>query len=470
VPAGTLYASGDRILVQKFAYAFEEPKRWDVVVFKNPEDPKVSYIKRLVGLPGESLMILDGNIYTKPDHSPGFEGFTIQRKSDRPAVQRVLWQSIYNTAFVPIDAGMTGTFRDINPWRTPWNAKTGAEGWKIQAIDSGTGVPSRDIVRTDDNSGIITFDFDSVINTGPGLGPYNQLKDHQRGSLMRYGVARDRIEELRFAADVIAADDGLELTISTTGRVLPNPIAPPSKLAARFGRDGQVTLTQTDYQPRAFDGPDAQAEDRSILPGNPERQTELAVARFAGFKPGVRTKVELWYCDDEVTLWQNDKLILRHRFDIPINTALKRLPASRYPALEVEAAGAPVTLQNVAVDRDLYYCESRLAGNGVISKDEFGNFSGDPIKIENDQFYCLGDNSAFSHDSRSWRQSELDPWVYKRFLEKHDQQAGVVPRELLMGRAFFVYFPSPYTLIPGQKPSVLNPRIVPNFQDMRAIK
>src|SRR5688572_17755735 len=48
---------GDRILVNKFSYDLAEPKRWDIVVFKYPEDAKTNYIKRLVGLPGESVFI-----------------------------------------------------------------------------------------------------------------------------------------------------------------------------------------------------------------------------------------------------------------------------------------------------------------------------------------------------------------------------------------------------------------------------
>src|SRR5262249_29150502 len=49
--------NGDRILVNKFPYEFGEPDRFDVFVFRYPEDPQVNYIKRLVGLPGESLRI-----------------------------------------------------------------------------------------------------------------------------------------------------------------------------------------------------------------------------------------------------------------------------------------------------------------------------------------------------------------------------------------------------------------------------
>jgi signal peptidase I len=49
--------SGDRILVSKFDYVLSKPKRWDVLVFKFPEEARMNYIKRLIGLPDEQLMI-----------------------------------------------------------------------------------------------------------------------------------------------------------------------------------------------------------------------------------------------------------------------------------------------------------------------------------------------------------------------------------------------------------------------------
>jgi signal peptidase I len=50
---------GDRILVCKLI----APKRWDMIVFRYPEDPAVNYVKRLVGLPGEKLAIRDGAVW-----------------------------------------------------------------------------------------------------------------------------------------------------------------------------------------------------------------------------------------------------------------------------------------------------------------------------------------------------------------------------------------------------------------------
>jgi signal peptidase I len=496
VPGGTAFAAGDRILVQKFAYAVQEPKRYDVVVFKNPEDPQISYIKRLVGLPEEELMVLEGNIYTRQggatqggagqagatqggaaqagikqegaasEAGDEYEGFKIARKTDRLEVQRCLWRPLSKSQYTPLDAGLTGNFRDINPWKAPWVPTTSAQGWKIHEVDGATGIPSRQIVRTSPESGTMAFDFEAAIGSGPGLGPYNQLK--YRGGDRTYGLGQDRIEELRFCADVTCAAGKMEMEISTTARVLPNPMAPASRLTAKFGADGAVELVQTDFHPKAIDGPDAQAEDRSIQAGDVAATTTLEKGKGKGFGADKTSRVELWYCDDEAIVWQDGEPILRHKFEIPIKTALHRWAPPKYPKLEVTLAGDVAVLERVCVDRDMYYVDGPPGGTGVVAKDEAGNVQGHPVKIEKDQFFCMGDNSAFSHDGRFWQ--KVDPWVKGRFFTGHQQQIGIVPRELLMGRAFYVYYPAPYSLVPSREAEGLNMSLLPNFQDMRVIK
>ena len=72
---------GDRLFVTKYTYGFSkhsfpfslgpikerifysEPKRGDVVVFKTPSDNRTDYIKRVIGLPGEKLQFIDGNLF-----------------------------------------------------------------------------------------------------------------------------------------------------------------------------------------------------------------------------------------------------------------------------------------------------------------------------------------------------------------------------------------------------------------------
>jgi signal peptidase I len=54
---------GERILVNKFLYRIHSIDRGDVVVFWYPEDPEVSFIKRIVGLPGDRIEINSGMVF-----------------------------------------------------------------------------------------------------------------------------------------------------------------------------------------------------------------------------------------------------------------------------------------------------------------------------------------------------------------------------------------------------------------------
>ena len=60
------FASGQFLIVDRLSYNFGSPQRGDVVVFKYPHDPKTYYIKRIIGLPGESLTMTDGKIRVTP--------------------------------------------------------------------------------------------------------------------------------------------------------------------------------------------------------------------------------------------------------------------------------------------------------------------------------------------------------------------------------------------------------------------
>lgn len=133
-----LIHGGNRILVNKFWYKFTNPKRWDVVVFVYPlfdltckkcsaqlpetewhdgfrcprcgstrfSKQKKNYIKRLIGLPGEKLQIMNGDIYIND---------RIQRKPD--SVQNTLWMPVYNSRYsVKEEVGPTWV-SDSNTWK-----------------------------------------------------------------------------------------------------------------------------------------------------------------------------------------------------------------------------------------------------------------------------------------------------------------------------------------------------------------
>jgi signal peptidase I len=58
----SIECGGDRVLVQKFLYDFRRPKRWEIAVFYFPGEPTQAYVKRVVGLPGDSIRIVGGDV------------------------------------------------------------------------------------------------------------------------------------------------------------------------------------------------------------------------------------------------------------------------------------------------------------------------------------------------------------------------------------------------------------------------
>lgn len=54
---------GDRILIDHLSYVFGDVQRGDIVVLKYPLDPSVDYIKRVVGLPGDEVLLQDGHVW-----------------------------------------------------------------------------------------------------------------------------------------------------------------------------------------------------------------------------------------------------------------------------------------------------------------------------------------------------------------------------------------------------------------------
>jgi len=56
------FANGDYLIVDEITYRFRGPQRGEVIVFKYPDNPSQRFIKRIVGLPGETVEIKDGKI------------------------------------------------------------------------------------------------------------------------------------------------------------------------------------------------------------------------------------------------------------------------------------------------------------------------------------------------------------------------------------------------------------------------
>lgn len=75
------FQSGEYLIVDQVSYYFEAPKRGEVIIFRYPRDPSKFFIKRVIGLPGEIIEIINGEIIIKNEESP--DGFIL----DEPYIE-----------------------------------------------------------------------------------------------------------------------------------------------------------------------------------------------------------------------------------------------------------------------------------------------------------------------------------------------------------------------------------------------
>lgn len=436
-------SSGDRILVHKYIYSFSEPRRWDVVVFKAPHDPKTNFIKRLVGLPNESVAIVEGNVYTRRNRDSG-DGeppspWLIARKPDAPhgeRVQRAVWQPIHHSPYVPLDGGDPDSLAraGLHRWAMPWVPVEPAR-WRL--LDHGG------FAFDGSDTGTIQFDFNRALDGGIGLYAYNQAK----------GPLDEPIEDIRLAVFVEPSRAGATLTLSTTAR-LDNSLG-PMPLEARLDHDGAAVLATIDPQT---------GQPRILASADPSRRRAL--------RPGVTRGLELWYVDQQASFWVDGRQVIKWQYDLPNSETLWTSPIFTRPAISdrpdvaVRVAGAPLVVHRLELDRDLYYGSTPAMGSNPVRAGVLKNLApgsrGQPIALADDEFFVLGDNSPQSSDSRFW--DAPDPWIVERmFHPNHPAPEGIVPRRLMIGRAFFVYFPGPFGWGPGTW------QLIPNFGQMRFI-
>lgn len=69
------FATGDYLIIDQLSYQLNEPERQDVVVFRYPEEPDKFFIKRIIGLPGETVTVTPTSVNIANEEHP--EGFTL---------------------------------------------------------------------------------------------------------------------------------------------------------------------------------------------------------------------------------------------------------------------------------------------------------------------------------------------------------------------------------------------------------
>ncbi|HEX5443842.1 MAG TPA: S26 family signal peptidase [Pirellulales bacterium] len=410
---------GDRIIVAKYPYEFSEPQRWDVAVFKNPNQAKQNYIKRLVGLPNETLVICKGDVFTSRDGLRGDEW----RASDVNEMQRAGQLAIERKPPEKVQA-MLQTVHDNN-YQAP---RMPARWWPDRAEDDHwTRINDDKGLEHDGQGGESWYSYRHLV---PTPDDWRKLRRQRKQTT----------EDLEIDAELITDFYGYN-----TGETEP-PELPPH-------HDHWVGDLAIECR-LAIDGTKGEAllalvEGGCFFECRVDVETgmaKLSISDDPAFERTVQTgirgpgryRVQFANIDDQLLLWVGGKPL---EFDGRFGPLTNDVPtADDLRPVRLGSNGAAMRFTDLRVRRDVYYIASRQSRDqnlpSSLSAPEtwkdfvFDNAPAIGFRLDADQFLMLGDNSPQSADSRSWQ------GVDERGHTEH-----YVRRDLLIGKAVFIYWP-----------------------------
>jgi signal peptidase I len=443
--------SGDRVLVAKSLYELSlmHPDRRDVVVFKFPGDEHfpesgpqrfhvpMNYIKRLIGLGGETIGIYYGKLYVmygdQPDdedraappvelwkhrymHEDKFKGqlegiekarpgespFQLLRK--RPEKILALKRPVYDNDHPADDLATLPR----------WKPEDGS-GWAADNANGFRLTPAQ-------GAGLTWVRYRHLLRPAPGdpkpprpqlitdfMG-YNAYENGRHPGAPPQNWVGDLILECEAAVDQPAGELVLEL----------------SKGVDRFRAKFDL-ITGTCTLVRVRDGKEEKLEQKST-----------------GLRGGTH-QVRFANVDERLTVWVDGSLPFGD--GVPYDPPGQRGPtaANDLQPASIGAQGTGVSVHKIKLWRDTYYTldphwsDSGLAGNALAGDDWAIPDRWDVLRklpaktfyVQPGHYLCLGDNSPESSDGRSW---------------------GTVPERLMLGRALLVYYPFYFPSWPLESP------------------
>ena len=445
---------GDQLLVNKQAYLYRTPQRWEIVVFRNPAKPTEAYVKRVVGLPGEKVQLSDGDVV--------IDGQLARKTFDRQRAMRIL---VHDHEHRPQDdPGFQAHWQPVAAEAIDVNETTKSTGWRA-AGDSF--VLREGNERRPDRDPFHWVEYRHWIRAGglheasvalthwpedvqPSSVPPAGLRFDPKTAMLsctgalpeeiaqritaltKDGPFRTAIGELYEASHVAPLIDNYGYNPNEGGAV-PNPVR-DVMLSARIQWEsgaGEFAVQLTDGSQNFTVVFDASRREVRLLAG--EAEEPVATGDWPSSLDKNPATVEVSLFDKQVIVAVNGQPLMEPwPFETPLGT-----PAPR-SAVRFGARGLDARVDQLKLYRDVYYTSSR-ARNGVNR----------PHPLGDDDFFMLGDNSPVSHDSRRWDEAP-------------------VHRSLLLGKPFLVHLPSkPGRLRVGDREMHLR---LPDMERVRFLK
>ncbi|MHC4248308.1 MAG: signal peptidase I [Planctomycetota bacterium] len=484
---------GDRVLAWKPSRFIGTPSRWSVLVFvKHPDRDEImggetsdrNFIKRLVGLPGERVLIASGDIFLRGE---GDEGFAIARKP--PGVQERVWHTVHEAEGEKWPDGKSDGKPDSGPvrWETSGGLARDAETGAISGRAEGRAWAHFATNHYNDDNGVVSSLFlrsarlDLVC---PHCGERFEADISTARTRLRC-PSTECGKWLDVLKDNLVVDDAgvLECPNPACKRYVGNlrkELATGScphckrdfkapRLATAMGVPGRYPSSGDAEEPVsdirvsldvcAAGDEDGEARGRAFveialdddryvagvpLAGGRARVTGPAwpegiesAAPVAPFEPGVARRVSFAHVDQEVILRIGGEEIINEPYDAGWEA---RAGGPKTNSVRVGLEDAEATLDRMKIERDLHYiargspnvmeyysgARRRWEAEPVKQLSGLGVSAcdGDAVRtrarIGRAEFLMLGDNSPSSDDGRRW---------------------GYVARGDLVGKAFVLFWP-----------------------------
>ncbi len=463
---------GDQLLVYKHAYQYHPPRRWEVVVFRNPNRPTQAYVKRLVGLPGENVQIKQGDLF--------INGQIVRKDLETQRAMRIL---VYDHEYEPRSDEDS---REIaEDWQSRWFSEQNDNGWERD------GSVFRFHSRESD---FHWLSYRHWVRQGglhiTSVSLPEWPRDFQMGDMVFLPIRYDPEEQILACRGVLSSKWEDRLVASSDDETF---IARVRELAKKshnapvtdfygynrtyggtpetvrdFFWSSRIALRDAtgDLLTRESDEPRKKTRKAAmfviempvgkvpchLLFNLTDRKAELYVNR----KPApvltqpLPTVVGQSEFEFEMSVIDRQVIVAidgNHLFaPYAIRDALQsgsikdgeRDLSPDRPPVRLGAQGVAAHVANLKLYRDVHYTRGQ-SRNGINS----------PFLLGDNEFFFLGDNSPVSLDSRSWKE-------------------GAVDRHLLLGKPLVVHLPSkPGRLRLGERSAYIR---IPDFSRIRYIR
>ncbi|MBN9516912.1 signal peptidase I, partial [bacterium] len=337
--------NGDRVMVDKLVYTFRRPRRWEVAVFRCAADEYKAYVKRILGLPGELMTIVDGEVYANGE---------LLRKA--LAEVRETQVPVFDLAFAPPGG-----------WGPRWYVYPPERDARLPPADAAPAAPAGESVL---HNGHLILDA--------AASPQAEVRLEYRHVDLD---ARDP------SGEVVRSATGYDGGGRGTGNVYPvHDFSVRCEVEVVEAKPG-ATLAL-----RLFDGTDAVAAEVSVGPRatgkaalSHDKLGGLAAASGIGLEPGRTYTIEFAFVDRRATLAIDRRVVLP-----PADLLAEKKRGEVRRPLQLGARGCRVVVTRLQLYRDIHYTQAGRHGTRQ------------PARLGADEYFVLGDNSGNSQDSREW--------------------------------------------------------------------